>query len=142
MKEYKFADISVGMKESFEKEITPEMEKAFRDISGDDNPLHRDDAYAQETGNGKFPRHVVFGMLTASFYSTMAGMYLPGKYSLIHSFDEISFLKPVFVGDRLTITGEVTEKEDGMGLIRLKVVVRNQKNQIVSRARMKVLVLK
>ena len=81
-------------------------------------------------------------MLTASFYSTMAGMYLPGKYSLIHSFDEISFLKPVFTGDILTVTGEVTEKEEGMGLIRLKVMIRNQKNQLVSRARMKVLVLK
>lgn len=142
MREYKFTDISVGMKESFEKEITPEMEEAFREISGDDNPLHRDDAYAQEIGNGKFPRHAVFGMLTASLYSTMAGMYLPGKYSLIHSFDEISFLKPVFAGDRLTVTGEVAEKEEGMGLIRLKVVVRNQKNQTVSRARMKVLVLR
>ncbi len=142
MREYKFAELSVGMKESFEKEITPEMEHAFRDISGDDNPLHRDDAFARETGNGKFPQHAVFGMLTASFYSTMAGMYLPGKYSLIHSFDEISFLKPVFTGDILTVTGEVTEKEEGMGLIRLKVMIRNQKNQLVSRARMKVLVLK
>lgn len=139
MREYKFADLSVGMKESFEKEITPEMEKAFRMLSGDDNPLHRDDAFARDVG--KFPEHAVFGMLTASFYSTMAGMYLPGKYSLIHSFDEISFLKPVFSGDRLTVTGEVCEKEEGLGMIRLKVTIRNQNGKLVSRAKMKVLVL-
>lgn len=141
MNEYKFADISVGMKESFEKEITLEMENAFRNISGDDNPLHRDDEFAREIGNGKFPGHAAFGMLTASFYSTMAGMYLPGKYSLIHSFDEISFMKPVFVGDKLTITGEVVETEEELKLIRLKVIIKNQDNKTVSRAKMKVLVL-
>lgn len=139
MKEYKFAELLVGMRESFEREITPEMEQAFRAISGDDNPLHRDDGFARETG--RFPEHAVFGMLTASLYSTMAGMYLPGKYSLIHSFDEISFLKPVFSGDKLTVTGEVTEKEEGLSMIRLKVAIKNQDNKTVSRARMKVLVL-
>lgn len=142
MNEYRFADISVGMKASFEKEITLEMENAFRDISGDDNPLHRDDEFAREIGNGKFFGHAAFGMLTASFYSTMAGMYLPGKYSLIHSFDEISFMKPVFVGDKLTITGEIVEKEEELKLIRLKVMIKNQDNKTVSRAKMKVLVLK
>lgn len=142
MNEYTFAEISPGMKASFEKEITLEMENEFREISGDDNPLHRDDEFAREAGGGKFPGHAVFGMLTASFYSTMAGMYLPGKYSLIHSFDEISFLKPVFVGDRLTITGEVAGKEEALNLIHLKVTIRNQDSKLVSRARMKVLVLK
>ncbi len=139
MRKYKFAELSVGMKESFEREITPEMEQAFRTISGDDNPLHRDDDFARETG--RFPEHAVFGMLTASFYSTMAGMYLPGKHSLIHSFDEISFLKPVFSGDRLTITGEVTGIEEGLSMIRLKVTIKNQDGKTVSRAKMKVLVL-
>lgn len=142
MNEYRFDEIYTGMKESFEKEITPEMEAAFRGISGDDNPLHRDDEFAREAGGGKFSGHAVFGMLTASFYSTMAGMYLPGKYSLIHSFDEISFLKPVYPGDRLVITGEVTGKEEALHLIRLKVTIRNQENKLVSRAKMKVLVLK
>lgn len=142
MNEYRFAEIYTGMKESFEKEITTEMEAAFRGISGDDNPLHRGDEFAREAGGGKFSGHAVFGMLTASFYSTMAGMYLPGKYSLIHSFDEISFLKPVYPGDRLVITGEVTGKEEALHLIRLKVTIRNQENKLVSRAKMKVLVLK
>ncbi len=45
---------------------------------------------------GKFKEHITFGMLTASLYSTFAGMYIPGEYSLIHSFDELSFLQPVF----------------------------------------------
>lgn len=142
MNELTYADIEIGMKASFNRRITVDMENAFRMISGDENPLHKDDSYAIEIGGGKFSGHVSFGMLTASMYSTIAGMYLPGKYSLIHSFDEISFLKPVFAGDKLTVTGEVTDKNDALKLIKLKVNIKNQENKMVSKAKMKVLVLK
>ncbi|MEE3493963.1 MAG: hypothetical protein VZR06_02300 [Butyrivibrio sp.] len=81
-------------------------------------------------------------MLTASLYSTIAGMYLPGKYSLIHSFDELSFMNPVFVGDELTVQGTVTDKNEDLKLIMLKVVIKNQDKKVVSRAKMKVLVMK
>lgn len=142
MNEYTLQDISVGMKVSFEKEMTAEMEESFRKITGDVNPLHQDDAYAQSVGNGKFRSHVTFGMLTASFYSTLAGMYLPGKYSLIHSLEELKFLAPVYVGDVLIISAEVTDVEEELGLIRVKAQIRNQDKKCVSKAKMKILVMK
>ena len=142
MNQYTLAEIEVGMKAVFHKTITKEMEDAFRVISGDENPLHKDDTFAVEISNGKFPGHAAFGMLTASLYSTVAGMYLPGKYSLIHSFEELSFTKPVFVGDDLTVEAEVTDKEIALKLIRLKVTIKNQNNKLVSKAKMKVLVMK
>lgn len=142
MREYTFDELSVGMTESFTKRITTEMEDAFRLITGDENPLHRDDEYAKEVSGGKFKSHVAFGMLTASLYSTIAGMYLPGKYSLIHSLERVDFKKPVFVGDELTVTGTVKEKQDDLHLIILDVVIQNQNNKAVSKASMKVLVQK
>ena len=81
-------------------------------------------------------------MLTASFYSTVAGLYLPGKYSLIHSFDEISFMKPVFIGDELTVNAEVIDKDEALKMIRLQVIIENQENKKVSKAKMKILVTK
>ena len=142
MNEYTIDQIQVGMEASFEKKITLEMENAFREISGDENPFHKDDDYAREIGGGKFAGHAAFGMLTASLYSTIAGMYLPGKYSLIHSFDELSFKQPVYVGDTLSVTGTVVDKNVDLRLIQLKVIIRNQDNKVVSRAKMKVLVIK
>lgn len=142
MNEYTISELEVGMKASFTKKITKEMEDSFRNISGDENPLHKDDEFACQISQGKFPEHAVFGMLTASLYSTIAGMYLPGKYSLIHSFEELSFLKPVFVDDELTVEGEVIDKNEDLGLIRIKVSIKNQNNKSVSRAKMKVLVMK
>lgn len=142
MNEYTLSEIETGMQVSFTKRITKETEDAFRELSGDDNPLHRDDEFAREISGGKMKSHAAFGMLTASLYSTLAGMYLPGKYSLIHSFDELSFLKPVFVPDELTVTGEVTDKIEDLGLILVKASIRNGENKLVSRAKMKVLVMK
>ena len=142
MNEFTISEIEVGMKASFIKQITEGMEDGFREISGDENPLHKDDEFAREISNGKFQRHATFGMLTASLYSTMSGMYLPGKYSLIHSFEELAFIKPVFVGDVLTVEGEVIDKDGALGLIRTKIIIKNQNNKVVSRAKMKVLVMK
>jgi len=140
--EFGIKEIEIGMTESFSRCITSEMESMFRKLTGDENPLHQDDGFAREISNGKYKSHVIFGMLTASFYSTIAGMYLPGKYSLIHSFDELSFLKPVFVGDVLTVRGEVVDKDESLNLIKIKVTINNQDRKIVSRAKMKILVMK
>lgn len=142
MNEYSFSEIQLGQTESFSKEITVEMENAFRQMSGDINPLHADDDFATEIGGTKFKKHVTFGMLTASLYSTMAGVYLPGKYSLIHSIDNIKFPKPVFAGDVLTVTGTVEEKQEGLNLIQIKVRIINQDDKCVSSADMKILVQK
>lgn len=142
MNEYRFDDLLTGQTESFQKEITVEMENIFREITGDLNPLHRDDTFATEVGNDRFKRHISFGMLTASLYSTLAGMYLPGKYSLIHSIDNISFKKPVYAGDILTITGTVSGKQDDLNLIFVTAKITNQEGQAVSKADMKILVQK
>ncbi len=140
MREYIYDEIIVGLTESFSVKITTEMEDAFRWITGDFNPLHKEDSYAKEISNGKYASHVTFGMLTASLYSTIAGMYLPGKYSLIHSLERVDFRKPVFAGDDLTVTGVVKEKQDVLKLIILDVTIKNQHNKVVSKACMKVIV--
>ena len=142
MNEYKYADIKLGTKEFFQKTITIDMENKFREITGDLNPLHYDDIYAKEVSDGKYNNHVCFGMLTASLYSTLAGMYLPGKYSLIHSLEDLSFKAPVFCGDELTISGEVIDKIDLLKLIIIKLTIKNQNHKTVSNAKMKVIVLK
>lgn len=116
MKEYLFDEIYEGLSESFEVTVTEEMMDRFRDMTGDVNPLHRDPAYGKEKG---YPGVVCFGMLTASFLSTLAGVYLPGKYSLIQSV-EVKFSKPVFPGETLKISGKVSEKNETFRFIRVK----------------------
>ena len=133
MNEYKMSDLTVGMTESFSKKITAEMMEKFYEISGDENPLHRDAEFARTKG---FEDRVVYGMLTASLISTLGGVYLPGKYCLIQGV-ETKFLKPVFIGDELTVVGEVTYVQPELRYLEIKVMIRNQKNEKVLRGVLK-----
>lgn len=134
MNEYTYEEITVGQKESFEVTVTDEMMASFCAITGDINPLHNDSDYAVSKGH---PGRVVYGMLTGSLLSTLAGVYLPGKRSLIQEV-KIKFSKPVYIGDTLTIEGVVEEKHDSYSLIIIKVTIKNQKGEKVCRARMQV----
>lgn len=138
MNEYKFEDIKVGLEEEFKVNITEKMVETFCEITGDINPLHKDIDYAKSKG---YEEKVVYGMLTSSFLSTLAGVYLPGKYSLIHSV-EILFKKPVFLSNSpLTIKGKVIEINELFKQFTVRFEILNNKNEKVSRGTMKVGVL-
>ena len=134
MNDYRFEDISQGQTERLTRRITGEMMEDFRALTGDENPLHTDAEAARERG---FKDRVSYGMLTASFLSTLAGVYLPGRYSLIQSV-EIKFAKPVYIGDELTVSGEITEKNDTYGLIFLKVTITEGSGKKVCRGKMQI----
>jgi len=138
MNTYTYDEINIGMKESFTVHVTEEERNKFREITGDVNPLHNDEEYAKSLGHEKC---VAYGMLSAAYLSTLAGVYLPGKYSLILKTD-VSFRKPVYVGDTLTITGEVTEKNDAFKMFIMKVEIKNQDNVKVVKGKMDVAVSK
>jgi len=137
MNRYEYSDLYVDMEESFKVVITEAMMNAFAGITGDYNPLHTDRRFAESKG---FNDKVVYGMLTASFLSTLAGMYLPGERSIIQNVD-ISFVKPVFIGDELEIIGRVVELHDCVKQMVLKVVIKNQEDKKVVRGKMKIGIL-
>ena len=130
MNSYKIGDLYTGMSESFETEITEDMMKKFSEISGDTNPLHNSDEFAVERG---FKSKIVFGMLCSCLFSTLAGVYLPGKYCLLHEV-ATKFKKPVFIGDVLTIRGEISDISEGFSRITVKASIKNQKNETVNTA--------
>ena len=134
MNEYTFDSIEKGKTESFKVTITSEMMDSFLKITKDINPLHNEMEYAVEMGH---PSKVVYGMLTASFLSTLVGVYLPGKYSLIHTV-ETEFVKPVYIGDELTVTGTVTDLDENFKVIWLRVVIVNQDSKKILRGKMRV----
>ena len=92
MNHYTLAEMTPGLTEEFTVTVTPEMMDAFRAITGDVSPIHIDADYARGRG---FPGRVVYGMLGASFFSTLAGVYLPGEHCLLHGV-ECKFAKPIF----------------------------------------------
>jgi|TARA_B110000091_G_C13678350_1_gene416805 3-hydroxybutyryl-CoA dehydratase len=133
MNEYKLSNIKIGLEESFSVVIDSSKLDKFLDISNDLNPLHVDNAYAKEKG---FDGRVVYGLLTASFYSTLVGVHLPGKYCILQSIDT-QFLKPVYIGETLTISGKISYINEAFKQIEIQATIVNQNGQKVSKATIK-----
>ena len=130
MNHYRLADLTPSVTESFTVTITEEMMAQFYAITGDNSPIHMDADYAAGRG---YPGRVVYGMLGASFLSTLAGVYLPGEHCLLHGVD-LKFAKPIFIGDILTVTGVVDEVNDTFREITIKASIVNQDGKKVTRA--------
>lgn len=120
--EYKFDEISIGDKKKFTEKIDESKLQEFAKLSGDLNPLHMDEAYARTT---KFKKRVCHGMLLASFFSKLVGMHLPGKNALYFSQD-LNFQSPCYLGDQITVEGEVLDKSDSTRIITIKTSIYNQ----------------
>ena len=118
----------------FKVTITNEMMDQFLAISGDINPMHVDIDYAKSNG---YNDKLVYGMLTASFYSTLVGVYLPGKYCILQEI-ETSFYNPVYIGDILTIKGAVTQKDKVLKRLGITAKIVNQNGKRISKAKIMV----
>ena len=70
-----YNDLAVGQKAFIKKTITEEDLSHFISITGDINPLHVDEDFAEKTF---FGQRIAHGMLSASLFSTLVGMHIPG----------------------------------------------------------------
>lgn len=127
--EAKRADINtikIGDSASCELEVTESHVDAFAWLSGDDNPLHMDDAVAREYG---FPGRVAHGMIALSAISCLIGTQLPGPGGLWLSQD-VQFAAPVFIGDKLEARVEVQNISTGAQVIVLGTEVVNSATRV------------
>ena len=98
-------DLSVGMSREITKEITDLDIELFAEVSTDRNPVHLDDAYAQDT---IFGGRIAHGMLTAGLISAVIGEQLPG-HGTVYLGQNLKFLAPVRPGDRVRAVVTVLE---------------------------------
>jgi 3-hydroxybutyryl-CoA dehydratase len=131
---YQWSDLRVGLNEGFEVRLTPDMMAEFANISGDTNPLHCDQQFATQHG---FSGRVAYGLLTSAFYSQLVGVHLPGRYALLHGID-IDFVSPVYPGDILNVSGEISYLSDALRRLDIRANIKNQENKLVSKAKLRV----
>lgn len=109
-------ELSVGQRATIRRIFTQQDVQAFADLSGDANPLHIDPEYASRTA---FGRPIVHGMLTASLLSNLLGEELPGP-GTIYLGQSLKFLSPVYVGEEVTVTVEVTHIREDKPIVTLR----------------------
>ena len=127
LSELNFNEIEIGDSREFKITITNSMIDEFAKLSGDFNPLHVDEKYAQTP---KFGKRVVHGMLLASFLSQMVGMYLPGKHAL-YSSQTLEFHNPCFVGNEISVTSKVIDKSQSTKIIKIESKISNEENKLL-----------
>ncbi len=99
----------------------------YAGASGDFNPLHHDDTFAQRVGYSTVFGHGMLSMgLTGTFLTNWLGYGKLMKYG-------VRFTQQVFPGDTLTATGEVIDvkEEGGKQIATIKVITLNQKGESV-----------
>ena len=117
-----YDQLAVGDSAEFSKTVSETDVYMYAGISGDLNPAHINEAYAQGTF---FKNRIAHGMLTAGFISAVIGMQLPGP-GTIYMGQNLQFLAPVRIGDTVTARVEVVEKIDDKKRVRLATTCVNQ----------------
>ncbi|HZN06532.1 MAG TPA: MaoC family dehydratase [Pyrinomonadaceae bacterium] len=128
--------LNVGDSAEITRTIEQSDIQAFADVTGDHNPVHLDESFAQTT---RFGRRIAHGMLTASLISSVLANELPGEGS-IYLGQTLQFVAPVFPGDEVTARVTVTDVRESKGIVKLETICLNQRNQIVIRGEATVLV--
>ncbi|WP_227269388.1 bifunctional enoyl-CoA hydratase/phosphate acetyltransferase [Roseobacter weihaiensis] len=102
-----FDEIEIGDFAELERTLTPQDIDAFAVVSGDVNPAHVDAEFAQDD---IFHKVIAHGMWGGALISNVLGTQLPGP-GTIYLDQSLKFLKPVGIGDTVTVRVTVVEKQ-------------------------------
>lgn len=113
-------DLSLGQTAAYSREVTGADIDAFAEVTGDDNPVHLDEAYAAKT---RFGGRIAHGMLSAGYISTVLGSRMPGPGAIYLS-QTLRFRRPVRIGDTVTATATISEIDQARARVTLKTVCK------------------
>lgn len=104
----------IGRTAEITEVISDERVRQFAELSGDYNPLHLNDSYAEQT---EFKGRIAHGMLTAIYVAKALFALNPnGEAGGVHLSQNFKFKAPVYVGDTVTIRVKVKDLKSRAGI--------------------------
>jgi acyl dehydratase len=88
----------------------------FAEVTGDNNPVHLDEAYAAST---LFKRPILHGFLAGSVFSRVFGTKFPGRGTIYLS-QQLSFKRPMYADERYTASFDIKETNAARGTLFLE----------------------
>lgn len=123
----KIEDFFIGQTASLKKTFSSDEVKAFAELSLDKNPIHINEAYAEQT---IFGSRIVHGFLVGSLISAVFGTQLPGE-GAIYLHQEMNFRKPVYHGEEITATVTITNIRKEKSILYFDTKCENGRGEIV-----------
>lgn len=114
-----FASYRVGERYDYTRTVTAADVDDFARVSGDDNAIHLDEAFAKRT---RFGGRVAHGALTFGFMAA-AQTQLVGA-GVIWLDSRVRFTAPVRIGDRVTVTAEIAAIVADRQILQLRATAR------------------
>jgi phosphotransacetylase/acyl dehydratase len=122
-----FDEIAIGDTASIERTLTTQDIQLFAVMSGDVNPAHLDAEYAAST---RFHGVIAHGMWGGALISAVLGTRLPGP-GTVYLAQTLKFLRPVRVGDTLSIRVCVRTRDPASKRLTLACDCTNQRGEAV-----------
>jgi 3-hydroxybutyryl-CoA dehydratase len=119
---------AIGHRASFTKTITSDDVALFAKVSGDDQPLHLDAAFAAKT---RFKKPIAHGMLSAGLISAAIGTKLAPGFVAVYLSQQLRFRMPVNIGDTITADLEVTAVDAEKRILTVRTDCLNQNGEAV-----------
>lgn len=98
----------IGQSVTFSKTVSESDVYLFAGITGDFSPNHVDEEYMKKT---PYKRRIAHGVLSIGLSSTASTKFCQMSSSpcVSYGYDRIRFLKPIFIGDTVTVKYTLTE---------------------------------
>ncbi len=135
MQNITFDELQVGQSASLKRTLTKKDIELFALVSGDVNPAHLDQEYADDS---LFRGVIGHGMWSGGLISTVLGTVMPGP-GTIYMGQEMTFLAPVRIGDEITVTLTVQSKHESKPIVIFECICQNSEGEIVVKGSAKVL---
>lgn len=122
-----FDEIQIGDSASLTRTLTLEDIRLFALVSGDVNPTHLDQKYAETHDISKLSGHSLWA---GTLLSSLLGNQLPGP-GTVYREQNIQFKRQVFLGETVTITITVKEKISADHLVIFDCRCENQNGDLI-----------
>ncbi len=126
--------VDIGQTTCFTKTVSESDVYLFAGITGDFSPNHVNKAYMENSSYGKLMAH---GALIVGFMSTVSTLAIQHTRDSVETpmsagYDKVRFLKPVFLGDTITVNYRIAEIELERKRSYAEIEATNQKGELVA----------
>ncbi|MCG3769571.1 MAG: (R)-specific enoyl-CoA hydratase [Nitrosomonadaceae bacterium] len=126
-----FDAIEIGRSVRVSKTVGETDIYLFAGVSGDFAPVHVNEEHMKGTPYGK---RIAHGALIVAFMSWASTKFMEAIsfQTVSYGYDKIRFVKPVFIGDTVTIEYVLVEKITEKTQLRSQVTATNQRGEVVT----------